>query len=282
MVRVRCTSAIIPRMTVDDWLKYASAKLGATEVPSARLDALILLEDALNKDRSWLLAHTKTKLNVGILKKLNRQIDRRAKHEPLAYIRGFTEFYGRTFKINRHVLEPRPESETMIDLLKTLSLPARPELADIGTGCGALGITANLEIPSATVDLYDIDSSALAVARHNCALHELHMHAYKRDLLNKVSKNYDAILANLPYVPTSWNINRAASHEPAHAIRGGSDGMDYYRRLFEQLQERPALAQYVLCESMPLQHPGITIIAKAGGYKKLKTSDLIQVFQRVV
>jgi release factor glutamine methyltransferase len=168
----------------------------------------------------------------------------------------------------------------MIDLLLKLSLK-KPAIADVGTGCGALGITAKLEIPGSSVDLYDIDSSALAVARHNAILHELHLHAYKRDLLNKVSKDYDVVLANLPYVPTSWNINRAASREPALAIRGGPDGLDLYRRLFEQLQMRPAIAKLVLTESMPPQHAALAKIAKDAGYKKLKTSDFIQVFERL-
>lgn len=321
-------------MNIDEWLKNATHSLGLTEVPSARLDALILLEDALQKDRSWLLAHQSKPLPANILKRLNRQIERRAKHEPLAYIRGFTEFYGRNFKLNSHVLEPRPESEPMIELLLEFVAPLlqlqssrrlhganeqRTELyknsttkeqsqlatkqaaekasgatgsagrqaglalsiADVGTGCGALGITAALEIPSSSVDLYDIDSSALAVARHNSILHELQLHAYKRDLLNKVSKVYDAILANLPYVPSSWDINRAASHEPIHAIRGGEDGLDYYRRLFVQMSKRPHLARFVLAESLPTQHVDLEEIAKDNGYRLVQTRDFIQLFEAV-
>lgn len=267
-------------MKLKSWLRTSAARLSAEGVPSARLDCLLLLEDMLGKDRSWILAHTESLLTQLQVKRLNRQVARRANHEPLSYLRGFTEFYGRRYKINKHVLEPRPESETMIELLKSLPLPKHPRLADVGTGCGALGITAALEIPHAQVDLYDIDSTALAVARHNAVLHELSLRGYKRDLLNKVTVEYDAILANLPYVPSNWNINRAAEHEPKHAIRGGSDGLDFYRRLFEQLAAWPRLAHFVLTESLPPQLTLLKNIANDSGYNLIKTQGFIQIFKR--
>src|SRR3989344_1652820 len=197
-------------MKIEGWLKDATEKLRTIGIGSARLDSLILLEDELGRDRAWLLAHPETILQGSTLKKLNKKLARRVKHEPLAYIRGFTEFYGRKFKVNKRVLEPRPESETMIELLKQLvnskqlTVNSKLIVADVGTGSGALGITAKLEIPSTKVDLYDIDASCLAVARHNAHMHELHLHCYKRDLLNRPACEYDILLTNLPYVPDNW------------------------------------------------------------------------------
>lgn len=266
-------------MKLKQWLDNAQSQLEQAGIGSARLDALILLEDLLHKDRAYLLAEPKLMLSTSQVTRLNKHLQRRAKHEPLSYIRGFSEFYGRRFKINRHVLEPRPESETMIDLLKALSLKNKPIIADIGTGSGALGITTALEIPSAEVNLYDIDSSALAVARHNCILHELHLHAYKRDLLNHPIQAYNVILANLPYVPNTWKINEGAKAEPKIAIFGGTDGLDLYRRFFTQLQGLVQKPNYVLTESMPPQHIKLAIIAKNHGYKLREEQDFIQVFQ---
>ena len=171
-------------MEINAWLAETIERLGQAGIGSARLDALILLEDETGKDRSYLLAHPEMVLPATSVAKLNKQIVQRSTHRPLAYIRGFTEFYGRRFKVNQRVLEPRPESETMIELLKQLKLD-KPVIADVGTGSGAIGITAALEIHTAEVDLYDIDSSCLAVARHNSLMHELHLHAYKRDLLSR-------------------------------------------------------------------------------------------------
>src|SRR6185437_13902121 len=156
--------------------------------------------------------------------------------------------------VNRHVLEPRPESETMIELLMHLKLPKSPKIADIGTGNGAIGITAALEIPDSRVDLYEISSGALAVAKHNIHLHELHLHARKMNLLKRPLLPYDVVLANLPYVPDHWQINQAAMAEPRIAIFGGKDGLDVYRKLFHQLQRFTWQPGYVLTEALPPQH----------------------------
>ena len=110
-------------MHVGDWLKTATQKLQQAGIATARLDCLVLLEDYLNTNRTQLLAHLERELTVEQIKWLSLRLVRRAKHEPLAYIRSKTEFYGREFIVNKHVLEPRPESETMIDLLKASNLP---------------------------------------------------------------------------------------------------------------------------------------------------------------
>lgn len=251
-------------------------------ISSARLDVLILIEDLLEKERSWILAHPEHMLSNYQVNKLNKQIARRKKHIPLSYIRGFSEFYGRRYKINHHTLDPRPESETMIDLLKTLHLPHLPVIADVGTGSGCIGITAALEIVKSKVDLYDIDSSALAVARHNVHMHELHLGVHKRDLLNRPSNLYDVVLANLPYVPNSLKVNKAATHEPKIALYGGSDGLDLYRRLFQQISSYTWKPEFILCESLIAQHKKIGIIAGSFGYKLIKEKGLIQAFAKQV
>lgn len=264
---------------VKDWLAEATRQLQKAGIGSARLDALILLEDELDKDRSYLLAHPDLPISKTRQKRLNSKLKRRCQHTPMAYIRGFTEFYRRKFKVNNYVLEPRPESETMISLLKKLRLPPSPKVADIGTGSGCLGITAALELDDAKVDLYDIDSSALAVAKHNMILHELKLRAYKKDLLKNSTRPYDVILANLPYVPDHFKINQAAAMEPKIAIFGGSDGLDLYRQLFHQIGLKSWKPQFVLTEALPPQHQSLAQIAKAAGYSEFKHQDFIQVFR---
>src|SRR5690348_11619250 len=103
-------------MKINDWLSSATKKLENSGIVTARLDALVLAEDATGKDRSYLLAHPEFVLKGPTFHKLELQIERRLNHEPLAYIRGKTEFYGREFVIDESVLEPRPESEAIIDL----------------------------------------------------------------------------------------------------------------------------------------------------------------------
>jgi release factor glutamine methyltransferase len=278
-------------------LAHSEAKLKDAGISSARLDTLILLEDLLHKDRAWLLAHPEAEISDNQARRLERRLERRSKHVPIAYIRGFTEFYGRKFRVNRHVLEPRPESETMITLLKQLAgsgqrtadsrktrstdygLPSTPAMADVGTGNGAIGITAALEIPGSTVDLYDISSGAIAVAKHNLHLHELRLHVRKMNLLGRPLRPYDIILANLPYVPDHWQINQAAMAEPRIAIFGGKDGLDIYRKLFAQLHRFTWKPQYVLTEALPPQHDALAVTASGRGFSLHAVQDFIQVFK---
>ena len=98
-------------MNLGKWLDQANRKLGEAGIGTAHLDALVLLEDVLKRDRAWLLAHPETTLQGRALQRLTKLLARRAKHEPLAYIRRKTEFYGRQFYVDKRVLEPRPESE---------------------------------------------------------------------------------------------------------------------------------------------------------------------------
>jgi release factor glutamine methyltransferase len=266
-------------MKIKEWLDRATKQFEKAGIGSARLDSLILLEDVVKKDRAWILANPGYKLSNTQLKRLETKTRKRSTHLPLAYVRGHTEFYGRKFLVNRYTLEPRSESETMIELLVNLPVSTKVKIADVGTGSGALGITAALELHNQNVDLYDIDASALAVARHNLALHELHLHTRKSHLLRRHIRTYDIILANLPYVPDHYKINQAAAMEPKIAIFGGRDGLDVYRRFFAQLHRFNWKPRYVLIESMPPQHEELIQIAKNCGFQLFKSEDFIQVFK---
>jgi release factor glutamine methyltransferase len=269
-------------MTISSWLKQTQAELETAGIGTARLDCLVLLEDELGKDRAWLLSHSEHVLSEAQLHALNTKIVQRATHTPLAYIRGKTEFYGREFLVSPAVLEPRPESETMLDLL--LDLPAartrKWRVADVGTGSGALGITAKLELPNASVDLLEIDEPAIEIAKKNVIKFTASISVILSDLLQSAPQAYDILLCNLPYVPDDFHINTAASHEPKIAIFGGPDGQDIYRRLFDQIAKLSKRPLYVLTESLPPQHEQLAAIAQTAGYKLTKTADFIQLFER--
>ena len=146
-------------------------------------------------------------------------------------------------------------SQTMIKLLKKLpDLPLRPLIADIGTGSGALGITAQLELPKASVELLEIDPKALEVAKMNVDKFTLSIKLLRSDLLAQTEASHDVLLCNLPYIPDDYQINEAASQEPKIAIFGGPDGLDLYRKLFLQVKNRPFKPLYILTESLLPQH----------------------------
>lgn len=269
-------------MTVASYLRQKTAELTGAGIASARLDMLILLEDATGKDRSWLLAHPEHELDDTAIGLLDAKIGRRATHIPLAYIRQRTEFYGRTFYVDEHVLEPRPESETMISLLKDLALPAGATIIDVGTGSGALAITAALEIPNLTVLGTDIDPACLAVAKQNNERLGADVEFVETDLLGSKTGPLpaaDVILANLPYVPDGWQINQAAMSEPRLAIFGGPDGMDLFRRMFAQIGRMKHKPAYILTESLPPHHGSLAQIAGGQAYVQHEEQDFIQLFR---
>jgi release factor glutamine methyltransferase len=253
-------------------------RLEQAAIPTARLDCLVLLEDALQKNRAHLLAEPDEILSSEQISLLEKQLERREQHIPLAYIREKCEFYGREFKINEHVLQPRPESETMIDLLKQLQLPSNTFVADIGSGSGALAITAVLELGLSKVYMHDIDPQTLEVAMENARVHNVTAVPLQTNLLAGAKENYDVLLCNLPYVPDSFQINTAASHEPAIALFGGSDGLDLYRTMFEQINTLPHKPQFILTESLPPSQTVLKEIAAKASYRQLLHKDFIQVF----
>lgn len=267
-------------MNISEWLKSATKRLEKVGIDSARLDSLILLGDVLGNDRTHLLAHPELELTNEQENALKSMLSRREQHEPVAYIRGKAEFYGHDFMVNEHVLVPRPESESMIELLSEYG--DTPTIIDVGTGSGALAISAAIARPKADVIAIDIDAECLKIAQHNSAKHGVIIQFMEGDLLRgiPIDKYLSpvAILANLPYVPDEHPINTAAMHEPKLALFGGRDGLDLYRIMFDQLREYEDNEIIVFTESLEPQHKALLGIAFDHGFVSGKTTGLIQTF----
>jgi release factor glutamine methyltransferase len=264
-------------MTVRDWLAASTALLTEAGIGTARLDCLILLENVTGTDRAKLLAYPEMPLPDQTYARLQSQLELRATHLPLAYITGTAEFYGRPFLVDSHVLVPRPESESMISLL--IGLHPSGTLLDVGTGSGALAITAALELPGLSVHGLDIDPACLKVARHNARTLQADVRLYEADLLTECATTpYDILLANLPYVPLAYSVNEAVRHEPARAIFGGDDGLDLYRTMFDQLATFHWQPKFILTESLPNQHGALEKIARQAGFTCTADDDFIQVY----
>lgn len=274
-------------MTTHEWLANATKRLATAGIATARLDCLVLLEDCLNMNRAQILTYPHLSVTERQLRCLNERVNRRTGQEPLAYIRERTEFYGREFFIDKRVLEPRPETETMIELAKKIAKKDSIEtIIDVGTGSGALVITVQLEIPGIKTIGIDIDPACLIVARKNARQYKLRLEFLRGDLLRPLIVSVhrqpiaaSLLLCNLPYVPDNFHINQAARAEPRIAIFGGSDGLDLYRRLFGQIQTSGWRPRHILAESLPPQHYTLARVAKAAAYKLVATTDLIQQFE---
>lgn len=270
-------------MNIADWLQTNIKILDAAGIGTARLDAEVLLADAFNKNRPWIIAHPEQEIGQKILKDLNDKIKRRMRHDPLAYIRNKTEFFGREFYVDESVLEPRPESETMIEMcLKLLDEHSNAtSVIDIGTGSGALAITVKLEMPHIPVYGTDIDPCTLLVANKNKSSYKADITFLEGDLCEPIIEKLadeSIIIANLPYVADSYHINPAALNEPMTAIFGGPDGLDVYRSMFRQISGYSTRPRFILTESMPYQHEKLRSIAKKYGYLLKNSDDFIQLF----
>ena len=274
-------------MNINQWIKSATKQLELVSIASARIDCLILLEDELGRDRAWILANPDYELNTNNIKNLQKNINRRTNHEPIAYIRGKSEFFGREFAVSADTLQPRPETETLISILKTTckEINKHPTIIDIGTGSGCLAISAKLEMPKSKAIAIDISNKALSIAKQNAKNLKADVEFRQGNLLEPITNikhqvSNIVIMANLPYVPDSHTINQSAMHEPSIAIFGGADGLDLYREMFSQISSSQYPVSFVFTEALPPQHRELAQIASSHHFEIAKSEDFIQVFKR--
>ena len=253
--------------------------LTASSLP--RLETELLLGFVLKKGREYILTHPETTVSQKAIQQFKKLEKKRHNNWPLPYLTGNQEFYGLNFKVSPAVLIPRPETELIPDFLKAdlIKLPenSRPYLLDVGTGSGAIIISATKEI-SKLPQLFkrtnflglDISAPALEIARLNAHQHQLgkKIKFLQNNLLNKIpTKKFKGrdlfISANLPYLtPKQIKGQSSIAREPRLALDGGADGLDYYRRLFKQLAILPLRSLLLICEIDPGQTVRITKLAK--------------------
>jgi release factor glutamine methyltransferase len=254
--------------TVGGLLAAGTDRLRVAGSPSARLDAELLLADALGSDRTGLLAHPDGLAGDGPAARFAAALDRRAAGEPVAYIRGMKEFHGLALAVDSRALVPRPETELLVDLAlgelaDVLGRAPRPpgtqpvSVADVGTGSGAIavaiaaglrrrGMAGEVEIVAS-----DLSADAAALARENAVAHgvadrvgvavaDLLPPAGETAGLLRVPQRFDLVCANLPYIRTRDldGLPAPVRFEPPGALDGGPDGLDVIRRLLALLPGR--------------------------------------------
>jgi release factor glutamine methyltransferase len=255
--------------TVEELLRTGVERLRASGSETPRLDAELLLANALGTDRTAVIAHPDGPVDSGVETTYSAHLARREAGEPVAYIRGFKEFYGLAFAVDSRALIPRPETERIVELaerevMNRLSVAraaggAPLRIADVGTGSGtiAVALAASLRRRQSLgeVEILGTDSSAeaLDLARENAVGHGVadRVRFVEVDLLPPVvSFPFDLILANLPYIPSSQvsKLPIAASFEPRRALDGGPDGLAYIGRLIERLPDALAPGGVALLE----------------------------------
>lgn len=220
--------------TVGSWLPVAVRALTEAGVDSPRLEAEVLAAHSLAMSRSWVLAHPEAAVDEAVLSGL---LARRLRREPLAYILGTKEFYGRSFAVGPEVLIPRPETEVVLEAcLAALSSFAAPRVLDVGTGSGCLAVSLALERPGSQVTAVDLSEAALEVARRNAASLGAGIEFVFSDLLAGVAgREFDLVVSNPPYIERGTPLMpEVGLYEPALALYSGEGGLAVYRALAEQ------------------------------------------------
>ena len=201
-----------------------------------RLDAQVLLLHALGRaphDRAWLLAHGDEVLDAAVQTTFEHHTQRRLNTEPVAYITGQKEFFGLTLHVDPRVLDPRADTETLVEwALSCLADVSAPAVVDLGTGSGAIALALKHSRPDATVSAVDASADALAVASANAERLGLHVAFYHGSWLSPLhGHRFNAIVSNPPYVASDDAHLAALTHEPLSALASGVDGLDDIRTL---------------------------------------------------
>ena len=213
-----------------DALSAASAALEAAGCESPRLDAELLLADALGLDRSVLISDPGLGVPAGAARLIGERIRRRIAREPVAYILGRKGFRYIELAVDRRVLIPRPETELLVEVAR--ELPGGARVHDVGTGSGAVALALLDERPDLAVSASDASSEAVAVARANAR--RLGLDLEPAVLRGMPAGDFDLVVANLPYVADEELASLAPEircHEPHEALLGGPDGLDAIREL---------------------------------------------------
>ncbi|WP_264192598.1 peptide chain release factor N(5)-glutamine methyltransferase [Mesobacillus subterraneus] len=206
----------------------------------------LLLRHYSGLSRTTMLMNMREELEVEVWTEFQAAVKRHAEGEPIQYIIGSEEFYGRRFEVNEHVLIPRPETEELVHgTLQRLDklFPDRDsiDLVDVGTGSGAIAVTLKLEKPELKVTAVDLSEDAIEVASKNASQLGADIEFLHGDLLQPLilqRKKVDVVISNPPYIPVSdqeWMSDIVTEHEPHMALFAGEDGLDLYRRFMEEL-----------------------------------------------
>ncbi len=263
-------------MQVSQAIREATERLAKTS-DTARLDAELLMAHALRVSRSdLLLRHMGDVVPEGFANLLTR----REACEPIAYITGTQEFYGRRFVVTEEVLIPRSDSETVVEAaLAAASSPKR--VLDCGVGSGALLLSVLAERPLAEGIGIDRSLGAMAIASQNAArlgvadrARILHRDWHEAGWTEELGR-FDLILANPPYVESEAALDRSVREfEPAGALFAGPDGLDDYRALIPQLPDLLAEGGIVVLEIGAMQEVPVTVLAQNTGFSVSCHNDL--------
>ena len=229
-------------MTVLGVLQSTTAYFKKRGIENPRLNAEHLLAHTLDRTRMELYLEFERILSEAELVPLRDLVRRRGEGEPLQHLLGTVEFCGQTFLCDRRAMVPRPETEELVEFLKSEIRNPKSEIVDVGTGSGVIALSLAAEFPEAKILAVDVSEEALALAEENAARLNLSdkVRFLKSHLLEKVDGAFDLIVANLPYISTQdrHTLSREVLRDPEVALFAGAQGDELMRELIAQAPAR--------------------------------------------
>ena len=255
--------------TVDQSLRQAQS-LGL-----ARVDAQMLLLHCLGQplhERAWLLAHDSDALTPAQAAAWQDSLQRRLSGEPVAYITGRKDFFGLTLHVDARVLDPRPDTEILVEwALELLALGQTARVLDLGTGSGAIALALQQQWPAAQVTALDASADALAVAGANAHRLNLPVQCVLSHWMDAVPGPFDLIVSNPPYVAEGDPHLATLAHEPLRALTSGADGLNDIRQIIAQAPSRLAPGGWLLLEHGWDQAAPVQALLRSAGFEEVQS-----------
>jgi len=272
-------------MTVAAWLDAATVRIAAAqglEKREARLEARVLAAFAWKVTPAWLIAHDRDTPTDAQIAAADALLTRRLAGEPIAYLVGAREFYGRPFEVSPAVLIPRPDTELLVELALAHAPPGQAvEVLDLGTGSGCIAVTLALERPLAQVTALDRSPAALAVAQRNAARLDAHVEFLSSDWFAALGgRRFDLIVGNPPYIAAGDpHLGRGdIRFEPLAALAAGGDGLDDLRRLTATAGAHLKPGGALLLEHGYNQADAVQALLQASGFQRPRSwTDLSRI-----
>ena len=277
--------------TYENALKWGRASLGMIE--NGRNEAKIILSYATGLSDSELITRSKELMSEDDFCEYERRIFARVEGMPLQYIVGLQEFMGLPFRVNKHVLIPRLDTEIVVEralrIMKEKGMDS-PDVLDMCTGSGAIGISIPYEISGARVTMADASENALRTAMGNAGINGVNKRCtfLKGNMFDALSESaeYDMIVSNPPYIKTDEIKNlqvEVRMHEPIEALNGGKDGLDYYRIIARDASSHIKSGGFLVLEIGADQaRPVKRLLREAGTYRDIKVYRDLAGLDRVV
>jgi len=225
-------------MTVLEVVQAMTAYFTKHTIESPRLNAEHLLAHVLGRKRIELYLEFERDLTESELAPLRDLVKRRGEGEPLQHLLGTVEFCGHVFLCDKRAMVPRPETEELVELLKSQIRNSKSRILDVGTGSGVIALALAMKFPEAEIFAVDISDDALALGRENAAILNLsdRVRFVKSDLLENVEGCFEVIVANLPYISTQdrQSLSREVLHDPEVALFASAQGDELVRELIAQ------------------------------------------------